>query len=242
MHYRSKEAMKKEYDETKAWLVESVKIPVEEIADFFKARVDDYEEVHNRHWPGIYRTMPYYFPEHFDTLLDIGCGSGLECDVIFKEYPDIKFTGIDICGAMLDELYRRHNDKDIKLIEADYFKYAFEKKEYDVVLSTLSLHHFKFDKKKEIYKKIYKATANGGTYFEYDYMAQDEAYEKLNLDFYDKRRATFNVPDDVFVHIDLPLTINHQIELLEYAGFKNIEILNRPFEVNNLVFIKAIKK
>lgn len=142
---------------------------------------------------------------------------------------------------MLDELYRRYNDKDIELIEADYFKYPFEEKQYDVVLSTLSLHHFKFEKKKEIYKKIYEATASGGTYFEYDYMAQDEAYEKLNLDFYDKRRAVYNVPDDVFVHIDLPLTINHQIELLEHAGFKNIEILNRPFEGNNLVFIKAVK-
>lgn len=83
--------MKKEYDETIKWLKESLEIPVEEMADFFKARVDDYEEVHNRHWPGIYRTMPGYFPEHFETLLDIGCGSGLECDVIFKKYPDIKF-------------------------------------------------------------------------------------------------------------------------------------------------------
>lgn len=241
LNYRSKEQMEKIYIETKNWLQENLNNPAEKMDAFFEARIDNYENIHMRNWGDVYDVVPDYLPKDINTLLDVGCGSGLELDSIYKEYPKIKVTGIDVCKAMLDKLRQKHNDKDIKLIQEDYFIYPFEKQQYDVVLSVQSLHHYKYEKKKEIYQKIFSATRKGGAYYEFDYMAQDDAYEKLNLDYYERRRKRSNIPDDVFVHIDLPLTVKHQIELMEYAGFKNVEVLNKPFERHNIVFMKAYK-
>ena len=241
-NYRSKEETVKKYKEVKDWLKDTIDIPAEEIGAFFEKRSDGYDKMRKDKFWDEYKIIPDYLPDHFETLLDVGCGSGFEFNAIFNKYPDIKVTGIDVCRAMLDLFEQNFKDKNIELIEADYFKYSFEEKQYDVVLSVQSLHHFKFEKKKEIYKKIFGATKENGFYYEMDYMAHDEDYERLNMEYYDKKRARHNVPDDVFVHIDIPLTIEHQIELLKYAGFKEVSILNKPFLKGNTVYLKAVKQ
>lgn len=240
-NYKSKEQIKKQYDDTKKWLEGNLDSPAEEMAAFFDARIEDYENVHMKHWLDVYRAIPDYLPKQFETLLDIGCGSGLEFDWIFKRFPNIQVTGIDLSTAMLNKFNEKHGDKNINLIQSDYFQYPFEQKQYDVIMSVQSLHHFMFEKKKDIYTKIYNALKPGCSYYEFDYMAQDEAYEQLNLEYYHKRRAKHNVGENQFVHIDLPLTVEHQIKLLKLAGFNKVEVLNRPFEKHNIVFLMAWK-
>ena len=241
LNYRSKEDRIKEYNSVKDWLDTMTDVPPEEIADFFDKRSDMYDEMRMDKFWHEYKSIPDFLPPHFDAMLNIGCGSGFEFNAIFKKYPNIKVTGIDKCKAMLKIFEQNFPDKDINLIEADYFKYPFEQNQYDVVLSVQSLHHFEYEKKKEIYRKIYMATKEHGFYYELDYMAQDEAFERLNLEYYAKKRRKFNIPDDVFVHIDIPLTLEHQIELLKYGGFKKIEVLGKPFSKSNTVFLKASK-
>ncbi|QOR35163.1 class I SAM-dependent methyltransferase [Clostridium sp. 'deep sea'] len=241
LNYRNKDNMIKEYTETKEWLDKAIDQPVEEIRTFFNKRSDGYDKLRMDEFWDDYKIIPNYLPNKFNTMLNIGCGSGFEFNFIFNKYPNINVTGIDISNAMLDKFRQKFIDKNIELINADYFKYPFEKNQYDVVLSVQTLHHFKYDKKKEIYGKIYHATKDNGFYYELDYMAQDEEYEKICLEYSEKRRKKYNIPDDVFVHIDIPLTIKHQIELLSYVGFTRVEVLNKPFLNSNTVFLKASK-
>ena len=42
----------------------------------------------------------------------------------------------------------------------------------------------------------------------------------------------------VFVHIDIPLTLEHQIQLMKNAGFRNVHIL---YENKSTMIIKAEK-
>jgi len=240
-NYRSDEDKIKVYTAVKDWLDTMADVPPEEMAEFFEKRSDIYDEMRMDKFWNDYKIIPDFLPSHFDTMLSIGCGSGFEFTAIYEKYPDIKVTGIDKCTAMLDIFAQKFTDKAIILIEADYFEYPFEQNQYDVVLSVQSLHHFEYEKKKEIYNKIYAATMNNGFYYELDYMAQDEAFEKLNLEYYRNSRKKYNIPDDVFVHIDIPLTVEHQIELLKYAGFKEVEVLNKPFFESNSVYLKATK-
>ena len=241
LNYRSKEDMIKEYNEVKEWLDSMMDVPPEEIAEFFEKRSDIYDKSRIDKFQEDYEQIPNLLPEHFKTMLNIGCGSGYELSAIFSAYPHIEVTGIDKCRAMLDMFRNRFPEKHIQLLEADYFQYPFEKAQYDVVISVQSLHHFEYEKKKKIYKKIYLATKENGYYYEFDYMAQDDEYEQMNLDYYRKRRQKYNIPDDMFVHIDIPLTVEHQIELLKYAGFHTVEVLNKPFLKGNTVFLKAHK-
>lgn len=62
--------------ELKSWLAEAREIPAEGMADFFTARLDQYDDVHLRNWGEEYAHIADYFDDRLTTLLDIGCGTG----------------------------------------------------------------------------------------------------------------------------------------------------------------------
>ncbi|WP_219718403.1 class I SAM-dependent methyltransferase, partial [Clostridioides difficile] len=105
------------------------------------------------------------------SLLDIGCGTGLELASIYRKFPNVQITGIDLSKEMMSKLKEKYSDKNIDLILADYFEYPFEQEKYDAALSFETLHHFKYQKKQKIYKKLFQTIKPGGYYVECDYMA-----------------------------------------------------------------------
>lgn len=52
--------------------------------------------------------MAELLPDGIGTLLDIGCGSGLELDTVFQRFPSLQVTGIDLSEKMLDRLVQKH--------------------------------------------------------------------------------------------------------------------------------------
>jgi len=242
LKYRSEKDISEQIKELKKWMDETINLEAEGMSDFFTKRIGGYEDIHLKNWIDDYKYIPSLIPENTKELLDLGCGTGLELDEIYIKYPKLKVTGIDLCKAMLEKLHQKHKEKNIELINADYFSYPFKKKKYDVIISVLSLHHFEYEKKKNIYKKIFNALPENGRYIECDYMAVNDEYEKLCLDYYKKRRENSGISADEFVHIDIPLTIEHQIELMKEAGFKSIKIKQQPFSNSaNTVFLKCIR-
>jgi len=61
-----------------------------------------------------------------------------------------------------------------------------------------------------------------------DYIACCDEEEELLRSTYLKRRKQFAIPDDRFVHFDIPLTLAHECELLQNAGFVLGEVLDNP--------------
>lgn len=84
------------------------------------------------------------------TIIDLGCGGG---DILRKvskygkkEGYTFKLVGVDANKDAVD--YARELSKDypeISFVACDIFSDAFESLQYDVVLTTLFLHHFKED-------------------------------------------------------------------------------------------------
>ena len=122
---------------------------------------------------------------------------------------------------------------------ADYFEYPLEAEKYDAALSFETLHHFKYSKKQKIYDKLFHTIKCGGYYIECDYIACCLDEEILCLEQYEFKRKENHIPDDVFVHIDIPLTLEHQIQLMKNAGFRNVHIL---YENKSTMIIKAENK
>ena len=118
------------------------------------------------------------------------------------------------------------------------FKYPFEESKYDAAMSFETLHHFKYEKKQQIYNKLYQTIKGGGYYLECDYIACCDEEEELCLESYDYKRKKNNVPEDVFIHIDIPLTLEHQIDLMKTAGFKAVNAL---YQNCGTVIIRAEK-
>ena len=82
---------------------------VEKMYEFFVARLDIYEDnmLHNvEGLPEGYFELAKHIRPGTKTLLDLGCGTGLELDEIFRLYPNIEVTGIDLAYPMLVENLR----------------------------------------------------------------------------------------------------------------------------------------
>lgn len=94
------------------------------------------------------------------TIIDLGCGGGDMLRKVSKHYKNkgynLKLIGIDANeDAMVYARELSKNDQNISFIACDIFSEAFDTLQYDVVLSTLFLHHFKED---EIIRILSKAT------------------------------------------------------------------------------------
>jgi len=200
------------------------------MADFFKARVEVYDEHMLNEVEGCregYKKMAVLVPVDAKRVLDLGCGTGLELDELFKLNPDVEVTGIDLTAEMLDCLKKKHPEKKLNLINASYFDVDFGKDIYESAISFQSLHHFTHEQKKRLYKKVYDSLKVGGFYIEGDYMVTEQEEEDFYFSEIMRIKKEQGVPEEEFYHYDTPCTIDNQIKLLESAGFKNVKMVWR---------------
>lgn len=207
--------------ELKKWLAETEDTPLEEMDSFFARRIDLYEE-HMAVWQAAYAYAAEFVPETAETLLDIGCGTGLELAGIFVRLPKIQVTGIDLSKAMLEQMKKKYAGKAVTAICADYFQADFGESCFDAAISFETLHHFPPEKKQMLWSKLYAALKPGGIYIHADYLACCPEEEELLFCACAKKRRRDGIGEDVFVHFDTPLTAEHEIQLLENAGFSDV--------------------
>lgn len=202
---------------------------LEDMSGFFTKRVDGYDEHMIANVEGCkegYPLMASLVPGGTKSLLDLGCGTGLELDEIFKLHPDLSVTAVDLCRAMLDKLCEKHPDKHLNLICDDYFTADFGNN-YDCAVSFETMHHFTPSKKAELYRKLADALSHGGCYIECDYMVDTQAEEDHWFAENLRIRAAQNIPADAFFHYDTPCTIDNQKQMLLDAGFRTVKLVFR---------------
>ena len=217
---------------------------LEKMADFFTARVDEYDNHMMNDVVGCkegYIKMAELLPETVVNLLDLGCGTGLELDEIFKIRPNIKVTGVDLSKAMLGILKQKHPNQDLTLINANYFDYDFGIEWFDAIISFQTMHHFSHEQKIQLYSRIYSALKPGGKYIEGDYMV----IEQKDEDYYFKEsvriRIEQNITDGEFYHYDTPCTIENQLKMLRRAKFEKVEMVWRLENTTIVVAERAMK-
>ncbi len=216
-----RENMEQHMQELKQWITETAEVRPEEMSSFFSARIAGYEE-HMSTWALAYKRFAELLPPECENILDLGCGTGLELDEIYKLHPRTKVTGVDLCQDMLDHLWKKHADKEIKLICTDYFQYDMTANCWDSIISFESLHHFLPHKKKQIYEKTCQALKENALLIIGDYVACCEEEELLLQNVYLQKRAEYQIPEEQFIHLDIPLTLEHEFDLLHSAGFSTV--------------------
>jgi len=205
--------------------------PLEEMSAFFNARSFDYNKIHLEHVGGIEskNIIASFLPDHTRTIIDFGIGTGLELEAIFKRFPDVEITGLDIAEKMLDILRETYLDKNIKLHCESYLDYDFGVELYDAAISVMTLHHYSHDVKTGLYRKIHNCIKKNGIYIENDYMLSDERHinaqelEDHYFSEYDRLKSEQSLFDDNEYHYDTPCTVSNQIKMLLAAGFKDVK-------------------
>jgi len=215
---------------------------LEEMAAFFEARLDGYDEhmltdieSSREFYPFTARQLP---PEANAHVLDLGCGTGLELAYYFQLNPDVSITGIDLSEGMLNALKSKFPDKTLRLIQGSYFDVPFPQEAYDAAVSVESLHHFTQDEKIPLYQKLQASLKHNGYLILTDYFAPDDQKEMLYRSDLLRLKKELGLDDENFYHYDTPLTVAHEKEALFKAGFSQVTELG---SWGNTHTLKAIK-
>lgn len=212
---------------------------MEKMDEFFAARAEGYDEHMLNEVGGCreaYEKMAELIPDKTENLFDLGCGTGLELAGIFKRFPDASVTGIDLSKAMLEKLSEKYSDKNITLINADYFSTDLGRERFDTAVSFQTMHHFSHEMKIGLYEKIRDSLKSSGVYIECDYMVETQAEENHWYAENARIRKEMNISEGEFYHYDTPCTIENQIEMFKTAGFASAE---KVYRVENTTIIIA---
>ena len=204
---------------------------LEEMSAFFEARLDLYDH----HMLGdvanareLYAFTAQALPaKEGCRLLDLGCGTGLELEFYFPLCPTAQVTGIDLSQGMLSRLGEKFPEKDLTLLQGSYFDVPFGENVFDAAVSVESLHHFTKEEKIPLYAKVRAALKEGGYFLLTDYFSLSEEEERRRRETLLALKKAQGLGDDQFYHYDTPLTVGHEAEALEGAGFSRVEIVNQ---------------
>ena len=218
-------------------------IRLEKMDDFFAARVDGYDEhmkTNIEGASGFYAYTASLLPAaEGSRVLDLGCGTGLELEEYFALNPGAAVTGIDLSPAMLDALKAKFPEKNLTLICASYFDEPFGERCYDGAVSVESLHHFTAEKKASLYQKLHAALKEGGAFVLTDYFAESAELEAEYFRNLAELKKAQGLSDNEFYHYDTPLLVEHEMEILRGAGFRDVRIVKQWSESTFTVLATA---
>lgn len=202
---------------------------LEKMGAFFDARLEGYEahqltciEKAEEFYPFTASLLP---TAPGTSILDLGCGTGLELSYYFPLAPQAVVTGIDLAPGMLQALKEKFPDRALTLRQASYFDIPFGTGCFDAAVSVESLHHFTQARKLPLYQKLHTSLKPGGFFILTDYFAPTEEYEAFYQAELLRLKREQGIADGDFYHYDTPLTVAHETQALLQAGFSRVEVL-----------------
>ncbi len=199
-----------------------------EMAQFFNEKADGYDKHMRSLVSELYDVIasPISATSEPISILDLGCGTGLEFEVLFARASNALITGVDVSEEMLSRLREKYQARmsQIRLIQGSFEQVLSRKDEYDYALSVMALHHLLPSPKCKLYDKIRKSLKGGGKYIEGDYVVSKRKERKF-LSGYHETIKKYQLSLNKIYHIDIPFSIRTQIELLTKAGFNKVRTI-----------------
>jgi tRNA (cmo5U34)-methyltransferase len=204
---------------------------IEGMADFFNLRSGGYDnhmrKVIGEDFNDFYDTVSLPMPNTDEALaiLDLGCGTGLEIEGIYKKVSRASLVCVDLSREMLSELKEKYSSHDnLVLVEGSYLEYGYEPDKYDFVVSVMTMHHLEHDAKRKLYGSIHATLKEGACYIEGDYVVNDEREKMIFNEYTDLKKDHPEIANGS-CHIDIPFSKKTQLELFRDAGFSKIDII-----------------
>ncbi|MFH1256704.1 MAG: class I SAM-dependent methyltransferase [Candidatus Diapherotrites archaeon] len=117
------------------------------------------------------------------AILDLGVGSGNSALALLEDFPNASLTGYDVSQKMVEKTRERFKKFDYTGVCDNAVNIGFENK-FDLVISSIVLHHLSDEDKQRTYKKIFNALKVGGVFVLADVMVASS--KKLNEHLHEK--------------------------------------------------------
>ena len=212
-----------------------------DIKDKFNENSQNYDSQRKKLIPcfeDFYNISTSIAESHSDTpkILDIGAGTGIFSEYILKKYPKASLTLIDISEKMLDvSKLRFKNFSNIKYIIDDYSTYDFTEK-YDIIISSLSIHHLVDDEKLELLKKCYSILSSNGMFINSDQFLGETSYiEELNKKLWKENIENSGLSTEEILScyermsLDKEATLEQHLDWLKSLGFCDVSCVYKYY-------------
>lgn len=213
---------------------------MDKIKQNFEADAKEYDD-------NIIKLIPFY-PQILDALigsisynndyrirvLDLGCGTGTISKRISEKFPNSDITCVDIASNMIEIAkfkLQNHPLKSFKI--GDFSNISFDEK-YDVVVSSLALHHLMDDnQKRDFYLTIYNILNDGGLFFNADIVLGSSTHlQTQNIDKWVEFMKQSVSEEEVmnkwiprYHEEDKPAKLIDQLEWLQEIGFVDVDVV-----------------
>lgn len=143
---------------------------MQSVENFYDSLSHEYTDLIRRCVPRygeLLFNMFCYLPRDFKPrrILDLGCGTGNLTEQIRLHFPDPEITAVDISGEILKECETRFSgDREIRYVQADFRDLPFAPGSFDLVMSSIAIHHIQDPDKSLLYRRIHELLSPGGIF------------------------------------------------------------------------------
>jgi tRNA (cmo5U34)-methyltransferase len=213
---------------------------MDKIKAHFESEAKEFDDI-------IIKLIPYYNQMiealidsiHFDNdatirIIDLGCGTGTISKRISEKYPNSKIICLDVASNMIDiAKHKLSGHNDVEFITGDFSKIDTNEK-YDVIVSSLALHHLENDKeKRDFYTKVYDSLTDFGIFYNADVvLASTDYLQDVNMnrwiEFINKRVSMDEILNKwipTYNAEDRPAKLLDQLKWLEDIGFNSVDVI-----------------
>ncbi|GAP21357.1 class I SAM-dependent methyltransferase [Leptolinea tardivitalis] len=181
-------------------------------------------------------------------VLDLGAGTGSFAAHVYALYPNAQFVLMDVADKMLDAARDRFKDQGGRFqFEIADYRYLQGEEQYDLVVSSLSIHHLTDEEKSHLFQSIYGILKPAGAFINIDQIrgetpALRQLYWNRWLSHVHSSGATeeqINASIERRTRYDQDALLSDQLTWLRQAGFDCADIVYKNFFLGVFLAIKG---
>jgi tRNA (cmo5U34)-methyltransferase len=181
-------------------------------------------------------------------VLDLGAGTGLFSQHVLQRYPNATFVLTDVAAKMLEMAEQRFAE------QAGRFEFVIEDYrnlqaagDFDLVISSLSIHHLADEEKRRLCQQVYAALRKGGIFVNVDQIKGETEYlQNLYWELWLQHVRASDAPEEQVresierrTAYDRDALLADQLRWLREAGLVNVDCVYRHTFVGVFLAMKG---
>jgi tRNA (cmo5U34)-methyltransferase len=213
---------------------------MKDVQEHFDSEAEDYDSLiltlipnYSEMTDVLVNSIPFNEKKTFEVL-DLGCGTGNISKKIKERFPNSKIHCVDLAENMVKIAQKKlSNYLDITYEIGDFQNISLNS-DYEVIVSSLAMHHLKTDQdKKDVYQKVYESLTSGGVFYNADVVLGSTDYlQNLYIEKWKEFMALNHSHKEIenkwmptHRREDKPAKMIDHIQWLQEAGFKQVDVV-----------------